>query len=89
MHQDLERPAAAAVGLPMTEDKPRTPVKPFLIETGDDGRIHLTVRTTRYNSWNFPIVTSSVVDETFATAAKARAYAKDLFGAQPGQFATK
>jgi hypothetical protein len=64
-------------------------VKPFLIQTDEDGRVRLTVRTTRYNRWNYPIVSSSVVDGTFANAAAARAHAKEHFGAQPGQFASK
>ena len=61
----------------MNPDTSRTPVKPFLLETDEDGRVHLTVRTTHYNSWNYPIVTSSTVDETFATANAARAHAKE------------
>lgn len=73
----------------MTKDMSREPVKPFLIQTADDGRVRLTVRTTRYNSWNYPIVSSSMVDETFATAAAARAHAKENFGAQLGEFANK
>jgi hypothetical protein len=73
----------------MTRDSSRDPVKPFLLQEDKDGRFHLTVRTTRYNRWNYPIVTSSAVDETFATAAAARAHAKEHFGAQAGQFATK
>jgi hypothetical protein len=67
----------------------RDPIKPFLIEKDDGGRVRLTVRTTRYNSWNYPIVTSTVVEETFATAAEARAHAKEHFAAEAGQFATK
>jgi len=67
----------------------RAPIKPFLIETDEEGRVRLTVRKTRYNSWNYPIVTSNVVEETFATTAAARAHAKEHFGAEPGQFATK
>jgi hypothetical protein len=67
----------------------REAVKPFLIETDDEGRVRLTVRRTRYNSWNYPIVTSSVVEETFATTAQARAHAKEHFGAEAGQFTTK
>ena len=73
----------------MTADASRGAVKPFLLETDGDGRVHLTVRTTHYNRWNYPIVSSSAVEETFATAAAARAHAKAHFGAQPGQFATK
>jgi hypothetical protein len=72
----------------MTPDSARAPVKPFLIQTDEDGCVRLTVRTTRFNSWNYPIVSSSLVDETFATAAAARAHAKQHFGAEPGQFAT-
>jgi hypothetical protein len=64
-------------------------VKPFLIETDQDGRVRLTVRRTHFNSWNYPIVTSTVVDETFATMTAARAHAKEHFGAEPGQFASK
>jgi hypothetical protein len=73
----------------MSADASRAAVKPYLIETDEEGRVHLTVRKTRYNRWNYPIVDSSVVEETFATAAAARAHAKEHFGAQPGQFATK
>jgi hypothetical protein len=64
-------------------------VKPFLIQKQPDGRVRLTVRKTRYNSWNYPIVTTEIVDETFATASAARAHATEHFGAEPGQFATK
>ena len=70
-------------------DRARLPVKPFLLQTDGEGGVRLTVRTTRYNRWNYPIVDSSPVDETFRTAAAARAHAKEHFGAQPGQFAIK
>ena len=67
----------------------RSPIKPFLIDKDVEGRVRLTVRTTRYNSYNYPIVTSELLQETFATAAAARAHAKEHFGAEAGQFATK
>ncbi len=73
----------------MTKDMSRTPVKPFLIQPDEDGRVRLTVRTTRFNRWNFPVVSSELVDESFATAAAARAHAKENFGAEAGQFASK
>ena len=73
----------------MSRDTSRTPVKPFLIETEDDGSVRLTIRATRFNSWNYPIVSSSLVEEKFATASAARAHAKKHFGAQAGQFAVK
>lgn len=62
---------------------------PFLIAKGDDGAFRLTVRTTRYNSWGYPLTDSKPVDESFKTAAAARAYAKEHYGAEAGQFATK
>lgn len=70
----------------MASDKSRAAIKPFLIETDKDGCRRLTVRTTSYNSWNYPIVASTVVDETFATTAAARAHAREHFGAEAGQF---
>ena len=73
----------------MNNDTSRTPVKPFLLHTDEEGRVRLTVRTTRFNSWNYPVVDSTVVEETFATTAAARAHAKEHFGALAGQFAVK
>ena len=70
----------------MSSDASRIPVKPFLLQTDEDGSVRLTVRTTRFNQWNYPVVTATLVDEAFATLATARAYAKKHFGAETGQF---
>ncbi len=67
----------------------RTPVRPFLIAKDEQGRTRLTVRETRYNSQNYPIVTATMQDEIFKTATAARAFAKEHFGAEAGQFAAK
>ena len=67
----------------------RTPVRPFLIAKDAEGMVHLTIRETRYNSQNYPLVTSTVHTDTFKSAVAARAYAKEHFGAEPGQFASK
>lgn len=67
----------------------RVPVRPFLVAKAEDGRFHLTVRDTRYNSQNYPIVTSTTHSESFPTATAAKAYARENFGAETGQFATK
>ncbi|MFN3946218.1 MAG: hypothetical protein ACK4K7_14940 [Allosphingosinicella sp.] len=67
----------------------REKIRPFLIAKQDDGDVRLTVRETRYNSQGYPLVTSIPVEESFKTAAAARAYAKQHFGAEPGQFASK
>lgn len=67
----------------------RIPVRPFLIAKDAEGAVRLTVRETRYNSQNYPIVTSTLQPETFKTATAARAHAKEHFGAETGQFASK
>jgi len=66
----------------------RIPVRPFLIAKDENGDFRITVRETRFNSQNYPIVTSILQAETFKTATKARAYAKDKLGAQAGEFAS-
>jgi hypothetical protein len=67
----------------------RVPVKPFLITKSEEGIFRLTVRDTRFNSQGYPIVTATLQDEEFRTATAARAFARDNFGAESGQYATK
>jgi hypothetical protein len=71
------------------QDHDRSRSKPYLIERAGEGDYRLTLRDTRYNSQNYPIVTATPVDGTFKSSAAARAYAKAHFGAQPGEFTTK
>lgn len=66
-----------------------TPVRPFLIAKDAKGDVRLTIRETRYNSQHYPLVTSTLLADTFKTATAARAYAKEHYGAETGQFATK
>ena len=63
--------------------------RPFLIKKDEDGAFHLTVRTVRYNSQNYMLVDTTPVDESFKSASAARAYAKEHYGAEAGQFASK
>ena len=63
--------------------------KPFLIAKDEDGAFRLTVREVRYNSQGYPLVSTHPVDESFKTATAARAHAREHFGAEAGQFATK
>jgi len=67
----------------------RTPVAPFLINKDQEGNFRITVRNTRFNSQNYPIVTSSLQPELFKSAMAARAHAKRELGAEAGQFASK
>lgn len=65
------------------------PVKPFLIAKDEDGNFRLTIRDTRYNSQGYPLVTSTLHDAHFKSAALAKAFARENFGAETGQYATK
>ncbi|HYI49188.1 MAG TPA: hypothetical protein VEX35_12070 [Allosphingosinicella sp.] len=64
-------------------------VKPYLIAKKEDGSFRLTVRETRYNSQGYPLVTATPVEESFKSATAARTHAKEHFGAEAGQFATR
>lgn len=63
--------------------------RPFLINKDEDGNFRLTVRTTRYNSRGYPLISSALQEETFKTATAARTFARDNFRAQPGEYTTK
>lgn len=63
--------------------------RPFLIQKDEDGNYRLTVRTTRYNSRGYPLVSSALQEEPFKTATAARAFARDNFQARPGEYTTK
>lgn len=70
-------------------DHDRARARPFLIVADAEEGYRLLVRETRYNSQNYPIVTSTDVGERFGTIAAARAYARREFGAAAGEFALK
>lgn len=63
----------------------REKVRPYLVTKDDEGHFRLTVRETRYNSQGYPLVTASLQTELFRTEAAARAFARDVFKAEPGQ----
>ncbi|QPQ55158.1 hypothetical protein IC614_00595 [Allosphingosinicella flava] len=67
----------------------RRAIHPYLIAKDEEGHFRLTIRETRYNSQHYPLVTSTLQDELFKTATAARAHAKEHYGAEAGQFATK
>jgi hypothetical protein len=63
--------------------------RPFLIQKDLEGNFRLTLRTIRYNSRGYPLVDTALQDEVFQTSAAAKAFARDNFRAQPGEYATK
>jgi len=66
-----------------------TVTKPFLIAKDEQGQVRLTLCETRRNSQGYPWVLRTPVEQSFATAAAARAYATAEFGAKPGEFASR
>lgn len=65
------------------------PLRPFLINKDADGNFRLTLRTTRYNSQGYPLVDVALQKELFKTASAAKAFARENFRAQPGEYAMK
>jgi len=65
------------------------PLNPFKIAKDEQGQLRLTIRETRYNSQHYPLVTSTLQPSTFKTAAAARAYAKEHFGAVAAEVAVQ
>ena len=68
------------------KDHDRAKAKPFLIAPDPAGGFRLFLCETRYNSQNYPLVVETPVEEVFASAAAARAYAKEHYGAVAGEF---
>lgn len=67
----------------------RIPVRPYLVAKDEDGVFRVTVRTTRYNSQGYPLVSSDQLDNAFRTQTAARAYVREHYRAEPDQIATK
>jgi hypothetical protein len=67
----------------------RVAVRPYLVAKDAEGEFRITVRTTRFNSQGYPLVTSKMVDESFRTATAARAYVRDTLGGLPTEIGLK
>jgi hypothetical protein len=67
----------------------RTALRPYLIAKDEAGAFRITVRTTRFNSQGYPLVTANVIDGSFPSLATARAYAREQFRAEAADIATK
>jgi hypothetical protein len=67
----------------------RVAVRPYLVAKDAEGDYRITVRTTRFNSQGYPLVASTMIDETFKTATAARAYVRDTLGGLPSDIGLK
>mgnify|MGYP003583776108 CR=1 FL=1 len=67
----------------------RVPVRPYLVSKDEEGVFRVTVRTTRFNSQGYPLVSSEVLEDTFKTQTAARTFVKQTYRAEANEIATK
>lgn len=67
----------------------RVPVRPYLVSKDEEGIFRVTVRTTRFNSQGYPLVSSEVLEDAFKTQTAARTFVKQTYRAEANEIATK
>ena len=67
----------------------RVPVRPFLVSKEEEGVFRVTVRTTRYNSQGYPLVSAELLGDAFRTQTAAKAFVREEYRAEPSDIATK
>jgi len=67
----------------------RVPVRPYLVSKDEEGVFRVTVRTTRYNSQGYPLVSSEVLADGFKTQTAAKAFVRAEYRAETNEIATK
>lgn len=67
----------------------RVPLRPYLVTKDEEGIFRVTVRTTRYNSQGYPLVSAEVLDDAFKTQTAAKAFVREEYRAEANQIATK
>lgn len=67
----------------------RVPVRPYLVTKDEEGVFRVTVRTTRFNSQGYPLVSCEVLEDAFRTQTAARAFVKQTYRAEANEIATK
>ena len=67
----------------------RVAVRPYLVVKDEEGVVRITVRTTRFNLQGYPLVSAEMLNDTFPTITKARAYLRETYRAEAADIATK
>jgi hypothetical protein len=67
----------------------RIPVRPFLVTKDEEGVFRVTVRTTRFNSQGYPLVSSEVLEDAFRTQTAARTFVRETYRVESSEIATK
>ena len=73
----------------MTRNDSRTAVRPYLVTKDQEGVFRVTVRTTRFNSQGYPLVSSEQLNYEFKTQTAACTFVKEQFRAVATDIATK
>lgn len=64
-------------------------VRPFLVLKNEAGDYRVTVRTTRYNSQGYPLVSSELLEDVFKTQTAAKKFVREQYRVESGDIATK
>lgn len=64
-------------------------LRPYLVCKDDDGAYRVTVRTTRYNSQNYPLVSSEMLTDVFKTQTAAKTFVRETYRAEASEIAIK
>ena len=67
----------------------RVAVRPYLVTKDEEGIFRVTVRTTRFNSQGYPLVSTEVLGDSFKTQTAAKTYVREQFRAEASDIATK
>ena len=67
----------------------RVAVRPYLVTKDEEGIFRITVRTTRFNSQGYPLVSTEVLGDAFKTQTAAKTYVREQFRAEASDIATK
>lgn len=67
----------------------REVVRPYLVMKNEDGDYRVTIRTTRYNSQGYPLVSTELLDDKFKTQTAAKTFVREHYNAQSGDIAIK
>ena len=67
----------------------RVAVRPYLVTKDEEGIFRVTVRTTRFNSQGYPLVSTEVLGDAFKTQTAAKTYVREQFRAEASDIATK
>jgi hypothetical protein len=67
----------------------RETIRPYLVNKDEDGAYRVTVRSTRYNSQGYPLVSSEMLADVFKTQTAAKAFVREEYRAESGDIAIK